>query len=287
MKGIVVVVGVTVLIVAVATAGCLFADGVSAAQIKAYTLQSVEDVISYRYSMEMTTTTTTITGDDGASTMTGSGTGNGAVDLVNRKLMMEMTSAGNSGGIETESTLSYYFVDYVMYMKMDFMGTEQWIKMDFSEMDIPWNTYWKNYDQMEMLTAVLEISDVERLDDEVVNGVDCYGLKIVPDVDRLVEILMSQLGSVTGMPQGMQLSDTVKDFTLTFWISKDTNFIMKAYEYISVDTSSFQYSASMDMNVEVTIMFTEYNDAVNIELPEDAENAISYVDYFSSLVPTT
>jgi len=237
--------------------------------------------------MEMTTTTTTITGDDGASTMTGSGTGNGAVDLVNRKLMMEMTSAGNSGGIETESTLSYYFVDYVMYMKMDFMGTEQWIKMDFSEMDIPWNTYWKNYDQMEMLTAVLEISDVERLDDEVVNGVDCYGLKIVPDVDRLVEILMSQLGSVTGMPQGMQLSDTVKDFTLTFWISKDTNFIMKAYEYISVDTSSFQYSASMDMNVEVTIMFTEYNDAVNIELPEDAENAISYVDYFSSLVPTT
>ena len=44
-------IGAVVLIVVAATSGCISSESVSAAEIKGFTLDSVEDVTSYRYTM--------------------------------------------------------------------------------------------------------------------------------------------------------------------------------------------------------------------------------------------
>ena len=151
--------------------------------------------------------------------------------------------------------------------------------MDFSEFNVSWDSY----DQMQMQVDLLDYGEVDRLNDEVVNNEDCYVLKILPDVDKLYEIMMNQQGLGTGVLQNSYLSDIIKDFSIKLWISKETNFIMKAYEYVSMEMTLYESTTSMTM--ETMILFTNYNTAIMIELPEDAENATSYLDIFSTISP--
>ena len=53
---------------------------------------------------------------------------------------------------------------------------------------------------------------------------------------------------------------------------------MKAYESMTMDMTLNEYSTSTMM--EVTILFTNYNKEISIELPEEATNATSYSELF-------
>ncbi|UCD13348.1 MAG: hypothetical protein JSW60_07265 [Thermoplasmatales archaeon] len=265
------IVGVVVLTVVTALAVCISSENVSAMEIKMYTLQSSIGINSYEFSIDMIMTTGTDSSPVSMST-----TANGAVDVVNHRFVMEMSSEFST---LMEMDFLYYIVDDAIFMKMDYLGSEQWIKMDFSEFNVSWDSY----DQMQMQVDLLEYGEVERLNDEIINNEDCYVLKILPDVDKLYEIMMNQQGLSTGVLQGSYLSDIIKDFSIKLWISKETNFIMKAYEYVAMEMTMHEYTTSM--TTEITIQFTNYNTAISIELPEDAENATSYLDIFSTISP--
>ena len=83
--------GIIATLLLVGLSGCLEQTStgtVSAAQIKANALQSVEDVMTYTFSISGTIKMT-ITNGTGTSTIEGSIIGTGAVDLANKKLKME------------------------------------------------------------------------------------------------------------------------------------------------------------------------------------------------------
>jgi len=252
-----------------AFSGCISSDNVSATEIKMFTLDSSIDINTYRFLMDMVIST-----DMGGSKIKMNYYANGAVDIDEHKLMMEMrTSTIDS----VEMDLLYYILDETVFIKMDYFGSEQWMKMNFSD----YNVSWDSYDQMSMQLDLLDYGEVERLNDEVYDNEDCYVLKIIPDFEKLYKILMNQQVLNNGMIQDFALSDVIKDFSLKLWISKDNNLILKAYEYMSMEISLFGYTYSMTF--EINIKFADYNEHVNIELPEEAQNAVSYLNYISGV----
>lgn len=257
------------LLLALAFSGCISSDSVSATEIKMFTLDSSIDINSYRFLMEMTIST-----DMGESEMTMNTNANGAVDIKGQKLMMEMSSS-TMGSVETE--LLYYILGEMIYIKMDYFESEYWMKMNFSDFNVSWDSY----DQMNMQLDLLDYGEVERLDDEVYDNEDCYVLKIIPDFEKLYEILMNQQGLNMGVLQDFPLSDMIDEFSLKLWISKESNLILKAYEYMSMEMSLFGYTYSMIFEIE--IKFSNYNEPVVIELPEEANNAIYYMNYLSGV----
>ena len=281
-----VLISLVCLVLTTAFSGCLSTESVSAAQIKSNTLTiaNAGDIHSYEFSMDMRMNMdTTFPGSDSSST-TMSTIADGVVDIANHQLQMEMTSDSVEMPIEVAYIL--YIIEDVMYMKMGELETQQWIKMDFSQYEFLGDTYWDNYDQIQAQTALLDASQVQKLPDEVVNGVDCYVLQLTPDLNKLFETLTAQFGSSSSIWQGLDLSSFIDAFEIKLWTSKDTNFIMKVYEYILVDSRAMQSSDFMTMEMEVTVFFFNYNSAPNILLPEEAENAVDFMDLYESQFPS-
>jgi outer membrane lipoprotein-sorting protein len=261
---------VFILLMLVVLSGCVSTESISAAEIKIHTLQSSTDINSYRFTMDMIMATEAYD-----SEMTMSISADGAVDVINQKIQMEMNSAF-SGLMGMNVGFLCYITDDTMYIKLNSLGSEQWIKMDYSE----FNATWDSYNQMQMQVELLEYSAVERLPDQQVNNEDCYILKITPDVAKLQEIIMNQQGISNNILQDSYLSYIIKECSIKLWISKSTDYIMRAYEDVSMETTIDDHPASMTM--EMTMLFTDYNTPKNIELPEEAENALSFSDFFST-----
>jgi hypothetical protein len=267
------------LVLSTALSGCISTESVSAAQVRDSAVATSLDITSYEFLLDMSMNMeTNLYGDD--STMSISTNGNGIVDLVNQNLMMEI-NYGSSGVIQIEASYLFYLIDYVMYMKMDFQDTQSWYKMDFSQLDNfldIYNTYWDTYDQMQSLATLLEVSEVKFINDQTIFNVDCYGLELIPDINMLVDALATQFGSSASMLQGMDLSNFVDSFIIQLWIAKETNFIMKAYEYMKVTMQS-----PTQMTMRITVLMNNYNNADSIVLPEEAEDAVDMTDYGSQI----
>jgi len=123
-----------------------------------------------------------------------------------------------------------------------------------------------------MQKQLLDVSNVQKLNDEVVDGVNCYVLQIDPDLEKYFEIMMSQLEtSGSGNLSLGDISDIIEGWSIKQWIAKDTNLIKKIYNQMTMSYSFFDQEITMDM--EITVVFSNYNTAITIELPEEAENA--------------
>jgi hypothetical protein len=273
-------------------------DGVSAAKIKNFTLESYKDFSSCTFEYQMTMNSNSEYNGE-TYTMDMTMDGNGAIDITNKQLMMKMDIKGNaesSGSTMMEledsqinTNAECYFMDNIMYMKMEYLETEQWIKMDFSGNDVfeesLSDSVWDSYDQMGMSQELLEISEVKRLPDETINGVECHVLKLIPNINELYETMMNQqslgsYGSTSSMGY-MDISSMVEDFSVKLWSAKDTNYIMRILMKISIDMHMFGASSSADM--EMSIQFSDHNEPINIELPEEAENALTFEDMFEDI----
>lgn len=253
------------IVTVILTSGCITSDGVTAAKIKADMLQSTEEIESYKFSTTITSTST-MTGDSDGINMETSSTGEGSADLVNKKLMMEQTTEVTSmlGQEPVEGTSAIYFIDDILYMGIENMalGSVEWLKKNNT------GTTWDSYDQMEMQAVLLEVSEVERLDDEVVNGIDCYVLRIIPDLEKYYEIMMNQQGQDTStIPPGTDFSELIEGWMVKQWIAKDTNYFIKTYNKMTM------HIFTMSLTYETEILYSDYNSPVNIELPADAEDA--------------
>lgn len=243
------------------TSGCITSDGVSAAKIKSDMLQSTEFVESYKFSITSTSTMKSDSYDIVTETIS---TGEGSADLVNKKLMIEQTTEVVSMVSQGPVEGAIYFIDDILYMGVEniALGSVEWSKKNNS------GTTWDSYDQMEIQSELLEVSEVERLDDEVVDGIDCYVLKIIPDLKKYYEIIINQQGLDTfTMPQGLDYSEIFKSWMVKQWIAKDTNYFVKSYNKVTMSMYSISFT------YETKILYSDYNSPVDIELPADAENA--------------
>jgi len=235
--------------------GCTSLDGVTAQAIKTNMLQAYQNVSTYSFSISITMQTDMSAG--GSFEIEG----NGEVDLVNEKLMMEQTMSMDLMNIGSVTT-STYIIDRIIYTGTDMFDISQWKKQNISNA----TQSWRSYDQMQTHIQLLGSSTVERASDEEKNGISCYVLHVQPDSTTLFDVLQTTSEDSSTTPQ-LDYAEAIQEFTVKQWIAKDTNLPVKVLLTMTIETDT----ATIDYTTEMTL--SAYNEPVTIELPEDAQNA--------------
>ena len=282
-----------VAIVAVAMcAGCVEEERVSTAEIKEMVLATAESIDTYKFDMDITQKTL-ISNETGEMEMTTLSTGNGVVDNLNKKMKLGMTMTmempEEAEMPETmEMKMDVYFINNTMYTKMDMGIPEmpaQWTKMEMPE---GYEEFWESQNQVDQQMELLKVSEMELLEDEKVNDVDCYVLKLTPDIEKYWDIVMKQEG-MSELMQNLQqnvsfdIGEMIKEMSLKYWIAKDTKFPMKTEMQIKMVMSSEDLNIpeteeefTMTMDQRTDMVFYDYNKPVTIELPKEAESAAGF-----------
>ena len=253
----------------------------SAEEIVAAILDSQQDIETYKFDVDMEMYIT-VEAEDETIEMYAVTDGGGSTDVENN--VMQMTGDINMvmpdvGEIEVKEHM--YLVDNMMYIGIDmpaFMGGSTWIK---AQMPV----YMPNeMNQVLSLTALIETAEITVLGSEIVNGVDCYVIEVVPDADQLWELVSQQLqfmGDEIEIPDitGELIRKMYDDVSVTYYIAKDTYFLISSsmdmfLELTPADLGYPEEEGLMTMDITMELLAFDYNIPVSIELPPEAADAI-------------
>jgi len=256
----------------------------SAAEIKAMVLANAEETNTYKFDMNVVMKML-LSNETSDTEMTTISKGRGVVDSIAKKMKLNMNTSmeiPETTEVPGPMEMEMYLINNTMYTKMDLGIPElpaQWTKMEMPE---GYEESWASQNQLEQQMELLNISEVELLDDDELNGVDCYVLKIVPDMGKFWNSTMAAVmdKSTQGLAPGMDLQKILKSMSTTEWIAKDTMYPMKTQMAVRLVVSSEDLAIpdmveefTMTADEEVEMRFYDYNKPVSIELPELAEAA--------------
>lgn len=226
-----------------------------ASQVKQNAIDAIEDVETYRAKVTIQSknkannvertvnTTSTVLGDRNA-----------------RELKVEQTANAGERTVETKR----YIVDQTLYAKnpaYQQMYSSKWIKSDLSE---NFSENWNAFDTIKRQEVLLDVSDVEILGEEEVNGEETYVVKASPGESEYAEIQKRQSEILTGNRPEL----TVNSISSKYWISKDSNRPVKAEIDINITTQAMGQEIIQEQ--EISILFESYNTDVSINLPKKA-----------------
>jgi hypothetical protein len=226
--------------------------------------------------MDMSMTMKVVGGPEtGEMTMVGDGTG--VMDMANEEMQMAMNMTMDIPELgEQEMGTEVYLVGEWMYTKVDIpVVGEQWIKTQATE------GMWEQQSQIEQQIEFLKTAvEIDYLGSEAVNGTDCYVLEAVPSVEVLGELLSQQTSGMGGMDFGQfNLADLFKEISVKEWIAKDSYQVMKTevvmvMEMLPADIGATEADfEKMTMDMNMGMLFSDYNQPVSIDLPDEALDA--------------
>ena len=206
----------------------------------------------------------------------------GAIDLENRQMMMDMTvSTTMSGEGEMEASGEIYLIGDMVYTMV---GDPEMGSM-WSKSEMPEGT-WEVMNQVEPQVDLLELAQVEVVGSEKVGDVDCYVLKLTPDMEQLWQLAMQQSGMagegllfrmLTDVDEEF-LQEVFKSFSVKQWIAKDTYLLTRAEMDIAMELTPEamgfpEEEGLVTMDTAVDLLAYSYNQPVSIVLPPEAEGA--------------
>lgn len=128
--------------------------------------------------------------------------------------------------------------------------------------------------------ALFEVSKVIRLADETIEGMNCYVLSLIPNIEKLSEITLQDPGTKEIFNRMNLDPETMfKDMSLKHWYSKDSflpiKFQMRSSMAVSAETVRQLTGEEYEMRLEMTSdgLNHNFNEPVSIELPLEAEGA--------------
>jgi len=264
-----------VLVTVLACLGCgEKAAAVNAAQLVDNALAAQVDVESYQLDMEMTID---MDGGFGCEEMeaTMSIDASFLIDEANKEMEMSMTADMEATGEEAEAVeMKMYLIDNTVYMMMAVPDLESmWIKQE-----VPAD-FWETQATIDQQLELLQASRVKYLQDEKVEGVDCYVLEITPDLAQLWQTAMQQPWMEEVPMEIPDLEDMIKKVSVKQWIAKDTLFLTKVNIQITILVTSEamgmpEEEGEMRMSIVMDMSVYDYNKPISIELPAEARNAI-------------
>ncbi|MGA9098892.1 MAG: hypothetical protein WB392_08190, partial [Methanotrichaceae archaeon] len=135
----------------------------------------------------------------------------------------------------------------------------------------------------------LNNSTITLLGYENVTGINCYKIKVIPNLKAYSAIEEADNIGVQGSETGssttshLNLSNLFNNTNISeiMWISRETLLPVKADISMNTTLSSEQLgippkkTGNLEMKIETseTVMFSGFNRSINITLPEDAKNA--------------
>ncbi|MBA2861442.1 hypothetical protein [Methanococcus maripaludis] len=185
--------------------------------------------------------------------------GTGKVDTKNKKAYLSLVS--ENGSIE------YYYFEGAMYMGTILNGGSQWMKVPSEYGDFE-----SNFDVLSQYNESiynLENNNFTLDGEETVNGIPCY--KVRMDVDDMYNAMASEYNVEEGEVSDWDMAE------ITYYVSKSYGYIVKTTANIKGTDKSGE---SFEINYVLSLK--NINEVQDIELPDDAENAVDISSYYSN-----
>jgi len=190
---------------------------------------------------------------------------NGAVDKADRKMHadMQMTTLTPES---VEMGMEMYLVGGWMYMKMEIPGMPSEMSI-WMKSQIPQDA-WKQQDVVtQQLDLLADFVEVGLLGTKMIGGIECYKLRVAPDLEKLWTWAQMQEGMEEQAPD-LDPEDVISDFSILQWVATDTYFPVKS----TVDMTMTIEAESIDLHM--TMLMHHINEPVTIELPPEAVAAV-------------
>jgi hypothetical protein len=208
-----------------------------------------------------------------SGTVTMSMSGEVAADFLSREMQMDMNvymKMSAQGQTQTQEVdMLMYILDDVGYIKTDMPGQPgDWEKASLSELDL--EDIWEAANYISSYADLLEGADITIQKVQTVNGVPCYVVEVRPSKASLADFVEQQQAA-TDTELGIDYSEMFQDFTVKYWIAKDSYDIIKATvnATLHLEQAGDEYSGNMTM----TANGWDYGESISIEPPAAALNA--------------
>ena len=198
------------------------------------------------------------------------GTVTGDMDWANKKMTAHLGMNAGFNGMTFPVSADMYAFDNITYMQLTMMGnTDNWTKgslpMDF----------WFTQENAQFIDNLLQSSEAESLPNEKVGGVNCYVLKLTPDIAAIQQMFSQQSSDEDEMPD---MASLISNLSIKVWAAKGTSYVTKIEMELSANIPSEVLGGSaggegLDVNLTITMQFSKFNDSVSIQLPAEAQNA--------------
>jgi len=279
-----------VVVIALSFIACGGEEQPTAQEIVDGTIQALENIRTYEFEMDLTMDIASKSEGETLEANIGMEY-SGALDLDNRQLGMEVTaSVAVPGEDEEEMKMEAYLIDGIGYAMTYTLETGPvWEKEEFSETE--WEETWEETTETLSLTEpqieLLKTAEFEVIGSEQVKGVDCYVLRLTPDIKQLWDTIMQQatpgFGGDLGLPDFTEenLAAASCSFSVKQWVAKDTYFVMKAEIDMEIEITAAamgfpEEEGKASIDTAINMLTYNYNLPVSIELPPEAEEAIEY-----------
>lgn len=204
------------------------------------------------------------------------------VDVPAKKMSTQLNLTVDLPNQGTQNiTAQMYGADGWLYAETNLpLIGNQWFKTQLP------NDQWAKQSGTDNLSQFLESAvKVELTGSEVVNNVDCYVLNITPNMTVLNDWMSQEMHS---QQSGMDLSQidlakAVKDFSVKEWVAKDSKLPVQQQitlqaqitpsDFLTTPTTTQASFENLTLNVNGTVNYSGYGQAVNIVVPSDALNA--------------
>lgn len=229
---------VTVLVVTAGCTGFMGGDGgvASAEEVRQQAVTSMEGAETYRMQMNMTFETS-----QGNLSMAM----NGTFDQPAEKARMTTTFQGQQ------------FDSYIDGTTMYLEGPTGWQTQNLSDRE-PWN----ESTALERQRAIMESANVTELAEDTVDGEPVYVLRIEPDPERVKQVVSQQ--------QTRNLDAvSVENVTYVQYVHRETGNLVRA------DMEMTMTANGQTIDTTATIRFSDYNEPVDVTIPEEARQSNS------------
>ena len=188
----------------------------------------------------------------------------------------------------TRVCMVMYLIDNIMYSKTDvkidgdFIAPTKWVKEpqdyhDIANAGIP--------------IQILKISEIEFLPDGELNDIECYVIRLTPDVEKFWEITKDYIKDqidILGIEMFVQdvidfqnmkdlnLNQMFRDLDIIYWIAKDTFHPIRECVDMTIVLDSevlpgIPENIEIEIDLKMTNTYHSHNEPVTIKLPEEVK----------------
>ncbi|HPJ30865.1 MAG TPA: hypothetical protein PLZ42_05685 [Methanothrix sp.] len=210
--------------------------------------------------------------------------GEGVLNVSARAMKMTMTTTATSeetGEVTTE--LEMYMENDTLYTNTD----GNWTKMPGMPEEM-----WDQQNQVMVQAELLNASEIELVGTEEVGGEEAYRVKVVPDMETFTMILNQQMGSMPFYAFNMTEIFEDSEMEWTTWISVESHLPLKTQMSMALtltdDLMNLPVGEMSDIEMEIetdsTVIYSNYNDPVEIVVPEEALAAPSWLEMLMAMM---
>ncbi len=135
--------------------------------------------------------------------------------------------------------------------------------------------FWFTQENAQFIENLLQSTEAESLPNDKVGGVNCYVLDLDADIAAIQQALSQQSSGLDEVPD---MSKLVSNLSIKVWVAKDTSYVTKMEIVLDASIPSEVLGGTaggegLDIRLTITMVASDFNKSVAIELPAEAQNA--------------